>query len=762
MTYEAPVLKVEVALDASHLDDPDTLTYTDLSARVMGFSWTAGRSDQTGKFATGSITITLDNTDRELDPLNSDGLVPVADDLGLPLCPARIRMTYKGGTYDVIARGFLGPEGWPVNRSAHGTDSTVTLTVFDPTAAMAWVDMSPSPWLALVAALDPDWWVPGEVASKTITGDGYELPNRSGSGGAAVTASSEVRTVTDAVTAVDYTLTSATAGFRFDDVGRPVSGAGIPVPCVISEVVSATDVVLSDATTAAASGVTVTIGVAVPEPVVTLDPLSKLDKAGEIQNIIDLNSIWITRPASAFGIAPLVRVVSAEADVFPDGDLPAYAVSLMWEAHNYDNGSLAGTGQAEIFTVTSGADRCLRCWIDGDDGGALKLTVYDGAGAELTTMVAPPPTTAGFYSYGDNYDDGAAHGITVRVVGGTSVDLFVDGEQVTELVDVPADAFAGDLVLGVVPVGSYPTAAFDELLVFHRALTDNDCVRLSSAPTTGFTWGRGDTPAERLAYFYAAAQWFTLTDEYDETHPPPVSIVSPDPTVTLVGVEEASTWPQTLGAAVVDVADAIAGDAYALRDGRVRVRSLLALDDPTLAATYATPTAHFTDEPSPDPDPTPLRRGPLTLSGTRLDRVVTSAAVEFVAITGDETGGAYSTTGIVRQDRASRFGRREKSIKVRTESRAVAEALTTAVLDRYAAPPVELSAVPLYPHLDTGDDGALMDWLVQTMELEIPVALTDTPPVGDPIVWDVLNVQGWNWSAGPGTAMSVTLNLAKS
>ena len=30
------------------------------------------------------------------------------------------------------------------------------------------------------------------------------------------------------------------------------------------------------------------------------------------------------------------------------------------------------------------------------------------------------------------------------------------------------------------------------------------------------------------------------------------------------------------------------------------------------------------------------------------------------------------------------------------------------------------------------------------------------------IVFDVLNVQGWTWNAGPGVAMSVSLNLAKS
>jgi len=572
-----------------------------------------------------------------------------------------------------------------------------------------------------------------------------------------------VRTVTDAVTAVDFSLTSATAEFRFDDVGRPVVGDGIPDPTLISEVIDATEVVLSNATTDAASGVTVVIGTSVETPVGPTNALSLIDREVDQYLGSTPTDTFIAYGSIAMAVKPLVKIRSSEADVFPDGDLAADTISVMWKAASYDNGSLAGIGQAEIFTVTSGSDRRLRCWIDGDDGGALKLTVYDGAGAELTTMVADPPTTEGMSSYGDNYDDNAAHGITVRRIGGTSVDLFVDGVQVTELVDVPASAFAGDVVLGEVPVGSFPTAAFDELLVFHRALTDLDCVRLSAAPVVNGKWGRGDTPEARLALFYEAAQWLTLADEYDEVHPPPASIVSPDPAVTLVGVEEAATWPSTLGSALVAVADAIAGDVYALRDGRVRVRSLLALDDPALAAVYATPTAHFTDEPSPGPSPVPLRRGPLGLTGTRLDRVVNSVVVEVLAI----SNGAWDTQGTptaakIRGVRPSRFGRREQSWRVGTESKLVADALIEAVLDRYASPPVEIGAVSLYPHIDGEGGGALMDWLVQTMELESPVNGTDTPPAGDPIVFDLLNVQGWTWNAGPGVAMSVSLNLAKS
>lgn len=67
------------------------------------------------------------------------------------------------------------------------------------------------------------------------------------------------RTVTDGVTNTDTSLTSATAAFTSADVGRAVTGAGIPANTVISSVTSSTAVVLSKATTATATGVSVTI-----------------------------------------------------------------------------------------------------------------------------------------------------------------------------------------------------------------------------------------------------------------------------------------------------------------------------------------------------------------------------------------------------------------------------------------------------------------------------------------------------------------------
>lgn len=71
------------------------------------------------------------------------------------------------------------------------------------------------------------------------------------------------RSVTDgATTSGSPNITSATAAFSQDDVGKPISGAGIPAATTILSVTSATAAVMSANATATATGVTFTIGLA--------------------------------------------------------------------------------------------------------------------------------------------------------------------------------------------------------------------------------------------------------------------------------------------------------------------------------------------------------------------------------------------------------------------------------------------------------------------------------------------------------------------
>lgn len=93
----------------------------------------------------------------------------------------------------------------------------------------------------------PNGYLPSGIALRKITG----LTNTYGP--------ASTRTVADGVTATNTALTSATAAFTPGDVGAAVTGTGIPAGTTIASVTNATTVVLSAATTATATGVSITI-----------------------------------------------------------------------------------------------------------------------------------------------------------------------------------------------------------------------------------------------------------------------------------------------------------------------------------------------------------------------------------------------------------------------------------------------------------------------------------------------------------------------
>lgn len=73
----------------------------------------------------------------------------------------------------------------------------------------------------------------------------------------------DYRTVTDGVTTISSAaITSATAAWSQDDVGKPISGTGIPASTTILSVQSATNATLSANATASGTGITFTIGIA--------------------------------------------------------------------------------------------------------------------------------------------------------------------------------------------------------------------------------------------------------------------------------------------------------------------------------------------------------------------------------------------------------------------------------------------------------------------------------------------------------------------
>lgn len=82
-----------------------------------------------------------------------------------------------------------------------------------------------------------------------------------GGGSLLTAASNSGRAVSDGVLVLNSThVSSATAAFVSTDVGRSITGTGIPATTFIVLVVSGTEVVMSNAATASASGVSVTLG----------------------------------------------------------------------------------------------------------------------------------------------------------------------------------------------------------------------------------------------------------------------------------------------------------------------------------------------------------------------------------------------------------------------------------------------------------------------------------------------------------------------
>jgi hypothetical protein len=102
------------------------------------------------------------------------------------------------------------------------------------------------------------------------------------------------REVTDGVTNSTTLLTSATANWQSGDVGRPVSGAGIPAGTVIQSVTSTTNVIMSQVATASASGVTVTLGGGIG----TL--IQEVDVIGTGTTVAGVCNTFLVDPASAY------------------------------------------------------------------------------------------------------------------------------------------------------------------------------------------------------------------------------------------------------------------------------------------------------------------------------------------------------------------------------------------------------------------------------------------------------------------------------
>lgn len=253
-----PSLSLEVAFGKGPFDTVSGGDWTDLSARVLSFDMDRGRQDRTAEFEPGSITVTLDNSDNELDPQVSGSLVDLAGTGGLPWRPVRVKVTADvDGTPTTSTFIFwTGPECWRVERPRAGTNSTSELRAVDTMGMFEWIKMPTSVYAAVLRYWSPDWWVRGlggDVAAvngdslQDSSGNGY-TSLIAGSGGAAMFASASlVPNETDGSMlhsagvsgyTDESTLTDATGGFTMACVWQCDDTSGADQEIIRQRVVS--------------------------------------------------------------------------------------------------------------------------------------------------------------------------------------------------------------------------------------------------------------------------------------------------------------------------------------------------------------------------------------------------------------------------------------------------------------------------------------------------------------------------------------------
>lgn len=197
-----------------------------------------------------------------------------------------------------------------------------------------------------------------------------------------------VRTVADGVTTnASAAITSATASFATDDVGKPISGTGIPAATTILSVQSATAATLSANASASGTGITFTIGVALA----SASYLSGLKPFAYHQGAVTIggSSVFVKKlsvkgktglATDRYGLGSRYRKVAVEAGIHELTGM----VELEWEGRTQYDRFVAETTFACVVTFTHTAGETLTLTMnirhDGDtpvvkDRGIVPLSV---------------------------------------------------------------------------------------------------------------------------------------------------------------------------------------------------------------------------------------------------------------------------------------------------------------------------------------------------------------------------------------------------
>lgn len=188
------------------------------------------------------------------------------------------------------------------------------------------------------------------------------------------------RVVADGVLNTTTLVTSATAAFTAADVGKSISGTGIPVGAYIAAVVSATNITLSAAASATASGVSVTIGL----------PLASATLPASIKPL-KFNHGTVTIGGSAVNVK--AATISGDNGLADDRrfigdlnisepietDLRTYdgTLDLEWSDLTQWNRYVAGDEFAIVLAFTSGTDSVTVTMNARYDGGSPSVSGRD-------------------------------------------------------------------------------------------------------------------------------------------------------------------------------------------------------------------------------------------------------------------------------------------------------------------------------------------------------------------------------------------------
>lgn len=440
----------------------------------------------------------------------------------------------------------------------------------------------------------------------------------------------------------------------------------------------------------------------------TLDILSGVDGAHVAS---DLN-----RHTPGLKLSPANRVVSAAADVMPDGDEADVTVAVVWKSTlNHSTGE-----QATILRMEEPGGPDPRWEIVVDEDGEAQVTTYDAGGTLIATDTIDRTGTPVA-----RWDDGNSHLVIVRIDSG-SLDVWFGGAGMTGgTLAAESLVYESDLIFGPSDVAG----TFDEVTLWRRALSDMDidsmvlAYGLIGGAWFGDNWLGDGSPARdsRLQHWFQAAGIEPNSDDTDGWRVP-------------VNDSDGGFWSvSSVPANLVEALRGTVGPNGAVSvnaDGFYVIRAPEALTDATYAAEYATISASFTDADTNLTAPD-YRHAGVRFAGVDIEQVANRVEVVFqhlidagpplnsfwAAIAPESTATVNGLTS------KQTYGPRRILRSLEWYGWERAASLADALVDRYAFPLPQIDSLAL----DATGDTDLTDWLAFTCDLEkaVEVEWTD-------------------------------------